>query len=184
MNAENKMPDNSPIPPSHAPEEAVIDQAPAIPAGRIGQRLVDLGHTIEHLGNDAKGTEMIRLTREQALTVANVLRHDAECTFDMMLMVTGLDWKTHRESVYHLNSTTTFTYLIVKIAADEQDHSPSLMPVWHACDWHEREAYDLFGINYDGHPDLRRILMPNYWLGHPLRKDYVEDDPRLVWNRR
>ena len=178
MNAENNTPDKP------VSKETVEEQAPAIPAGRIGQRLAELGHTVEHLGADATGTEMIRLTREQALAVAKVLRDDEHCTFDMMLLVTGIDWKTHRESVYHLNSTTQHSFLQLKINANAQDDSPSLMPVWHACDWHEREAYDLLGIKYQGHPDLRRILMPNYWLGHPLRKDYVEDDPRLVWNRR
>jgi NADH-quinone oxidoreductase subunit C len=98
--------------------------------------------------------------------------------------VTGVDLKTHRESVYHLYSTETYTYLVVKIAADANEHSPSLYPVWPAVDWHERESYDLLGIHYDGHPNLVRILMPDDWLGHPLRKDYTEDDPRLVWNRR
>ncbi|MCA9807560.1 MAG: NADH-quinone oxidoreductase subunit C, partial [Cyanobacteria bacterium HKST-UBA06] len=52
------------------------------------------------------------------------------------------------------------------------------------ADWHEREAYDLFGIQFDGHPNLKRILMPDDWVGHPLRKDYTVDDPRLVWNER
>ena len=58
------------------------------------------------------------------------------------------------------------------------------MPIWHAADWHERESYDLLGIHYDGHTNLTRILMPNDWLGHPLRKDYKVNDPRLVWNER
>jgi NADH-quinone oxidoreductase subunit C len=74
--------------------------------------------------------------------------------------------------------------VILKVTANGADESPSLYPVWPAVDWHEREAYDLLGIHYIGHPDLRRILMPTYWLGHPLRKDYKEEDPRLVWNRR
>lgn len=168
-----------------AKKEAPEDAAPApIPAGRIGQVLEKLGHTVEHLGNDASGTEMIRLTRGQAVEVSRHLRDDEACQFDMLLLVTGVDWKTHRESVYHLYSTHQHTYLILKITADEADKSPSLYPVWPAVDWHEREAYDLLGVDYEGHPDLRRILMPNYWIGHPLRKDYKEEDPRLVWNRR
>ncbi|HWV45928.1 MAG TPA: NADH-quinone oxidoreductase subunit C, partial [Nitrospira sp.] len=80
-------------------------------------------------------------------------------------------------------STKSHKYLALKVTA-VNEHSPSLMPVWPAADWHERETYDLLGIHYDGHPNLTRILMPTDWLGHPLRKDYKVNDPRLVWNER
>jgi NADH-quinone oxidoreductase subunit C len=67
-------------------------------------------------------------------------------------------------------------------AVDE--HVSSLTPVYPAADWHEREAFDLFGIVFDGHPNLKRILMPSDWIGYPMRKDYKVTDPRLVWNER
>ena len=177
MNEENKSPEQ-------APETEVIEATPAIPAGMFGALLESKGITVEHLGNDAKGTEIIRLTAEAILKAGELLKGDASSKLDMLLLVTGIDWKTHRESVYHLYSTVHYHSLIIKIVADANDKSPSLYPVWPAADWHEREAYDLMGIHYEGHPDLRRILMPTYWLGHPLRKDYKEEDPRLVWNRR
>jgi NADH-quinone oxidoreductase subunit C len=95
-----------------------------------------------------------------------------------------VDHKTHRESVIHLYSTEINHYLILKTPAGEEDWVPSVCSVWPAANWHERESYDLMGIDYVGHPDLTRILMPVDWLGHPLRKDYEENDPRLVWNKR
>jgi NADH-quinone oxidoreductase subunit C len=177
MNEENKTPEQ-------APETKVIETTPTIPAGFFGALLESKGISAEHLGNDAKGTEVIRLTAESILKAGELLKGDASSKLDMLLLVTGIDWKTHRESVYHLYSTVHYHALIIKIVADANDISPSLYPVWPAVDWHEREAYDLMGIHYEGHPDLRRILMPTYWLGHPLRKDYKEEDPRLVWNRR
>jgi NADH-quinone oxidoreductase subunit C len=177
MNEENKSPEQ-------APETEVIETTPAIPAGFFGAFLESKGIAVEHLGNDAKGTEIIRLTAENILKAGELLKGDASSKLDMLLLVTGIDWKAHRESVYHLYSTVHYHSLIIKIVADANDTSPSLYPVWPAVDWHEREAYDLMGIHYEGHPDLRRILMPTYWLGHPLRKDYKEEDPRLVWNRR
>jgi len=177
MNEENKTPEQ-------APEAELIKTAPAVPAGFFGALLESKGVAVEHLGNDAKGTEMIRLTADAILKAGDLLKGDASSKLDMLLLVTGIDWKTHRESVYHLYSTVHYHSLIIKIVADMNDTSPSLYPVWPAVDWHEREAYDLMGIHYEGHPDLRRILMPTYWLGHPLRKDYKEEDPRLVWNRR
>jgi NADH-quinone oxidoreductase subunit C len=115
------------------------------------------------------------------LRAGEVLRDQAD--FDLLLSCSGVDWKDRLESVYHLYSTKTHKYVALKVTA-ENEHSPSLTPVWPAADWHERETYDLVGIHYDGHPNLTRILMPIDWLGHPLRKDYKVDDPRLVWNER
>jgi NADH-quinone oxidoreductase subunit C len=63
--------------------------------------------------------------------------------------------------------------LVLKVGVGEDEKVPSLVSVWKGADWHEREAYDLLGISFSGHPDLRRILLPDEWKGHPLRKDYV-----------
>ena len=161
--------------------------APTQPAGPFGKRLVEAGYTaIQHLGPDASGKEAIGLPHESLLDICRFLKDEAE--FDLLLSCAGVDWPKRPaderfESVYHLYSTHHHQYLVLKITA-RHEHSPSLTPVWPAADWHERETYDLMGIQYDGHPNLSRILMPSDWLGYPLRKDYKVDDPRLVWNER
>ena len=91
-----------------------------------------------------------------------------------------VDWEPHLEIVYHLSSTLNKHTLVVKVKSprwkDDQTGAlpeiPSLVDVWKTADWHERETYDLSGIHFVGHPDLRRILCPEDWVGHPLRKDY------------
>lgn len=167
--------------------------APAVPAakpappppepGIYGKLLESRGIPVEHLGKDGYDVEMIRVSADHLLEVARTLKDDPDCRFDLLVSVTGIDLKTERESVAHLFSTETYQKLVLKTKA-VAEHVPSLTPVWPAADWHERESYDLMGIIYDGHPNLRRILMPVDWLGHPLRKDYKQDDPRLVWNER
>lgn len=171
-------------PSDNQPNEAEQTEEPKIEPGPFGQLAVQAGLTIEPLGFDAKGTEVISVSGEHLLAVAEFLKTNDQCLFDMLLSVCGVDHKDFRESVTHLFSTEKSHYVILKTKADEHEHVPSLMPVWNAADWHEREAFDLMGIIYNGHTDLRRILMPSDWIGHPLRKDYVENDPRLVWNRR
>ena len=155
---------------------------PAIEPMRWGKALREAGLTITTLAPDVTGQEQVEVAPEDLLVVAQWLRDHAQ--FDLLLSVSGVDWKTYRQSVAHLYSTQHYGYLILKTNAAADDKVPSLMGIWHAADWHERETYDLMGIHYVGHPDLRRILMPMDWLGHPLRKDYTENDPRLVWNRR
>lgn len=182
MSEEQKENENGKKPAADsAPASSAEDAAPAIPAGPAGSRLEAAQIPVTHLGADAGGNETISLEPAHLLRAGEFLRDD--CHFDLLLSCTGVDWKDHRESVYHLYSTSEHTYLTLKVTA-EADHSPSLTPVWNAADWHERESYDLLGIHYDGHPNLTRILMPNDWLGYPLRKDYKVDDPRLVWNER
>ena len=74
---------------------------------------------------------------------------------------------------FNFSSTELKNYLEVRIEFDYLTHIASVTPLWRAADWHEREAYDLFGILFDNHPDMKRILLPQDWEGHPLRKDYV-----------
>lgn len=85
----------------------------------------------------------------------------------------GLEEEPRFEVNYHLFSTTTFQRLRLKVLLTEQDpHVPTVTGVWRTANWHERETYDLFGVIFDGHPDLRRILLPDDWQGHALRKDF------------
>ena len=83
------------------------------------------------------------------------------------------------EAVYNLSSLNEPAKAMVRVRVPREDPViRSVVPIWNAADWHEREAYDLMGIRFDGHPDLRRILTSEDWVGHPLRKDY--QDERLV----
>ena len=168
-------------PAAKTPEPAEVAAEPTIPAGEFGKVVESAKIPVKHLGPDAGGNEMIDVAPADVLKAGEVLRD--KCDFDLLLSCSGVDWKDRLESVYHLYSTKSHKYLTLKVTA-ENEHSPSLMPVWPAADWHERESYDLLGIHYDGHPNLTRILMPTDWLGHPLRKDYKVNDPRLVWNER
>jgi NADH-quinone oxidoreductase subunit C len=89
----------------------------------------------------------------------------------------GVDRQTHFEAVYHLMHPETSRLLGLKVRLPAEDpHMPTLTTIWRGVDWHEREIFDLLGVIFDGHPDLRRILLPDDWEGHPLRKDYTEID--------
>jgi NADH-quinone oxidoreductase subunit C len=103
----------------------------------------------------------------------------------MLLSVTGTDKADCFEVVYLLFSTVFNKELTLKVKLDKE--SPcveSLSGIYSAADWHERETYDLLGIKFNNHPNLERILLPKDWIGHPLRKDYVNKDTRLSWNER
>ncbi len=168
--------------PANKADKAAADDSPEpIQHGPFGKALVAKNLTVEALAPDAMGTETLGVACADLLGVAQALRDDG---FDLLLSVSGMDFKEYRQSVVHAYSTKTYQTITIKTDLGADDTVPSLVSVWPAADWHERESYDLMGIHYEGHPDLRRILMPVDWIGHPLRKDYKENDPRLVWNRR
>jgi len=107
--------------------------------------------------------------------VCRFLRDDPELDFAMLSWVGGADYlpRVPRfEVIYHLLSLTHDCRFVLKVELnDEQPKLPSVVEVWPTADWHERETYDFYGIVFEGHPDLTRILLPDQWVGWPLRKD-------------
>lgn len=125
--------------------------------------------------------------------VCKYLRDEPDLQFNFLNLVSGVDYletdpkkaakaefKPHTEVVYHLWSLPFKRSLVLKVILPRwKDDQPGQLPevpsvsgVWRTADWHEREVYDLSGVMFTGHPDLRRILCPEDWVGHPLRKDY------------
>ena len=95
--------------------------------------------------------------------------------FDQLADLTCVDWfpsEPRFEVVYHLLSTKNHLWLRLKTRCAEDAPPPTLISVWPSANWFEREVFDLFGVRFVGHPNLARMLMPNEWEGHPLRKDY------------
>jgi NADH-quinone oxidoreductase subunit C len=115
------------------------------------------------------------------LDVARHLRDTAGARFDYCSDVTAVDWPARAgerfDVVYCLYSTTLRRRVRVKTRVADGDSVASVSGVWAAANWLEREAWDMFGIRFAGHPDLRRILMPEEWQGHPQRKDYPLEGP-------
>lgn len=114
------------------------------------------------------------------LEVCRVLATDSDFGLAYLSFVSAIDRPEtgQFEVLYHLYSHATRDELVVKVRIPrDQATVPSVTGIWDGANWHEREAYDLFGIVFTGHPNLRRIMMTDDWIGHPLRKDYVYQDP-------
>lgn len=112
--------------------------------------------------------------------IARQLRSAGGLDFDYLFCVTAVDWKTHFTMVYHLTSTVHRHILVVKIRLDhDRPEIRTVSDIWRTAEFHEREAYDLFGVIFTGHPDLRRLFMTDEWKGWPLRKDY-EDPVNMI----
>jgi NADH-quinone oxidoreductase subunit C len=124
-----------------------------------------------------RGEITFHVVRGQLATLARHLRDDPHLRFELCSSVSGVHYPADagRElhAVYHLQSMTYNRRIRLEVSAPDADpHIPSIVPTYPAADWHERETYDMFGIVFDGHPALTRILMPDDWPGHPQRKDY------------
>ena len=109
--------------------------------------------------------------------VAEQLKKDEETGFDFLFCQTGVDYPDHLMVVYHMKSTGHGHTLFLKAKIDDRQepHVESVYDLWKTAEFHEREIYDLFGIVFDNHPDLRRIFLDDDWVGYPLRKDYVDE---------
>jgi NADH-quinone oxidoreductase subunit C len=136
-----------------------------VPAEAIQQVTVDRGEITYYL------------QREHLVALCRTLRDDPALHFELCSSVSGVDYGPEVEQrlhvVYHLLSMTYRRRIRLEVAVDVDDaHVPSVVEVYPTADWHERETWDMFGIVFDGHPALTRILMPDDWDGYPQRKDY------------
>jgi NADH-quinone oxidoreductase subunit C len=157
-----------PAPPS-APAPAAAAPAPARPAPRRPA----------HDAPPAFLTPGVFVPRERLLEVGRVLA-GPEFGLAYLSFVSAIDRPDagEFEVLYHLYNLETRDDLALKVRVTRDAAAvPSVTGIWDGANWHEREAYDLFGIVFEGHPNLRRIMMTDDWVGHPLRKDYVYQDP-------
>jgi NADH-quinone oxidoreductase subunit C len=141
-------------------------------AARFGDAIVST--------STAYGDEVATIRRERLVEVATFLRDDAAMGFDWPSFCTVIDWlgfdRPRFEMVYQLRSLSHGHRIRLKVELDdEQPSCPSLSGLWPAFNWLEREAFDMYGVAFEGHPDLRRIYMYDEFVGYPLRKDYPKD---------
>ena len=118
----------------------------------------------------------VHTTADQWRALAEHLREEPALQFNFLACISAVDYVADDQlcCVYELYSSVHKHWFAVKVFTDRNDPKiPTVMDLWPAADWHEREAFDLMGIVFDGHTDLRRILLPEDWEGHPLRKDYA-----------
>lgn len=148
-------------------------------AASIHQRLqAQFSAAVGDVNLEAKDPS-IQVQPEAIADVCAFLKQDPDLAFDCLSNETGVDYKAegYIQVVYHLFSYKHRHYAILKVNAPRDNPVvPTVENVWKAANWQEREIYDLLGIVFTGHCDLRRLLMPEDWIGHPLRKDFVEPE--------
>lgn len=130
-----------------------------------------------------RGQVSVLLKKQRSKEILKWLREDTSLDFNYLVDICGVDYLNKKnprfEVVYHLFSIKQKHFIRIRFQVPDKETDESLEPVidsvtdiWKGANWHERECFDMYGIVFDGHPDLRRILMPEDWIGYPLRKDY------------
>ena len=143
---------------------------------------IKLGEFIKSLGSDfdiKEGKQFIEVTvpPSELHSLARKLREKEETLFDFLVCITGVDYGNDLGVIYHLRSVKYGHSVVIKTRTADREHPQidSVSDIWEAADLHEREAFDLLGIKFTNHPDLRRLFLNSSW-GFPLRKDYIDDD--------
>jgi NADH-quinone oxidoreductase subunit C len=140
------------------------------------------GATFEE-GGDPIGIGWLSINIEPKdwLPTATLLRNDLSLHFDYLFCLTCIDWKTHLTMVYHLSSTKYRHNIVIKSKLDRnKPEIESVSHIWRTANFHEREVYEMFGVNFLNHPDLRLLILPDGWEGkNPMRKDF-EDPVNMI----
>ena len=174
--------------PEHAPK-AAAPTGPAEPAPPAGAA-VPTFITALQAGVPGGVTQLslylgdwtVIVPASHVLQVSQYLRDNADCAFDYLSDLTATDWPPRKaegrfDVLYMLYSTRHRHRVRVKVKVGEDQPLASVSGIWPAANWFEREVFDMFGVNFTGHPDRRRILMPEDWQGYPQRKDYPLEGP-------
>jgi NADH-quinone oxidoreductase subunit C len=117
----------------------------------------------------------VTVTKEALLPLCDFLKSEEGGAYTLLTDETAVDYPKREkrfEIIYHLYSFQRNDRLRLKVLVGEEERVPSVAHIWPTANWLEREVYDMFGVQYEGHPDLKRILLPDGWRGHPLRKDH------------
>ncbi|WAL73410.1 NADH-quinone oxidoreductase subunit C [Kitasatospora sp. YST-16] len=162
--------------PSERPYGGYFDEVADEFEGALEEQGLDVADVIEKTVVD-RGELTFHLDRAHLLKAVRILRDDPALRFELCLGVSGVHYPQDKgrelHAVYHLRSITHTRLIRLEVTAPDADpRIPSVVSVYPTNDWHERETYDFFGLVFEGHPALTRIMMPDDWLGHPQRKDY------------
>ncbi|OXM86401.1 NADH-quinone oxidoreductase subunit C [Paenibacillus rigui] len=159
-----------------SPNQPRLDRAVQILKTELGEDSVEEAFINER---DAHLPYLV-VKNDKWLEAAQLLRDHEELKLNYLRNVSGIDQETHMEVAYHLLSLDSKHEYCVKVKTPRDTSSiPSVTFIWPTANWNEREIYDLLGIDFPGHPDMRRIMMSDDWVGHPLRKDYEPLDPEV-----
>ena len=153
-------------------------------ADKLSERFTDAVLEV----STAHGELTMVVSREPIVGICRFLKDDPDLRYDLLMDMAGVDYlgrEPRFEVVYHLYSIPRNSRLRLKVRVSESDLVvPSVSSVWSTANWHEREAFDMLGIRFSDHPDLRRIYMPDDYPGHPLRKDFPILGPEVEVNPR
>jgi NADH-quinone oxidoreductase subunit C len=159
-----------------SPNQPIVDRLVAIVTEQLGSDVIAEAYINEM---DAHLPTLV-VKAENWYAVAEILKKNEELNLEYLRNLSGVDRETHMECVYYFINLTHKQNIAVKVTTDRDNAViPSVTPIWATADWNEREVFDLLGIEFPGHPNLRRIMLTDDWVGHPLRKDYEQIDSEV-----
>lgn len=156
-----------------SPNQPLLDKYVSIIENHLGKEVLEESY----INKLSKDVPTLVAKPDTYSKIAEYLKYNEQLAFNYLSELHGTDFETHMEIYVHLYSLNKRQAVALKVKIDrEKPEIPSLVPLWEGANWPECEAYDLLGINFTGHPDLKRIMLGEDWIGHPLRKDYEPYD--------
>ncbi|MBV1887696.1 MAG: NADH-quinone oxidoreductase subunit C [Urechidicola sp.] len=138
----------------------------------------------EHLEFSEEASEFLNfiVPVEELYIICQQLKSNPYLKFDYLFCVTGMDWGEELGVIYHLESTTFRHNIVLKVKTADRENPclDSVSDIWYTAEFHEMEVFDFFGIEFNNHPNLKRLFLPPEWQGYPLRKDYVDEENMII----